>query len=459
MSALRRFLGLSVVFLSCGSALAQTTGRIEGRIVDPDGRVLAGVTVTASSPSLQGLRTAVTEGDGLFRFPVLPPGNYEVKAELQGFNPLEVPVVPVTLDRTSSLDLSMTRVQQESVVVEAQAPIINQTDTSDGADFTRKIFENIPTGRTYQSLAFAAPTVIPSGLTDSPSIMGATGAENRYVVDGLDTTDPAFGTIGSTLAFEFIEEVQVKTGGYEAEYGGALGGTLNVITKSGSNELRGDVFGYFSDDSLQSEAPPLVLAGRDFGFTEYDFGADIGGKFIEDKLWYFVAVNPSTFEQDRSTSTNPDSPITTTVDRLYYAGKLTWQLAPSHQLVVSAFGDPSETDNIGAFQGMFPPFNSRNAAGLLVHNSKQGGYGYGLTYDVTPSPQWLGELTLGRYEQRLQFLPVQNVANPYVDLTPGGSFAVQQGCGDPGPRRRGGRVLRAGMSGRSLGHRERGPLA
>ncbi len=429
MSAVRRFCLVATGFLRAFSGEGQTTGQIEGRIVGPDGRVAPGVVVTVSSPNLQGIRTTVTGNEGLFRFPALPPGNYEVKAELQGYNPLEVPVVPVTLDRTSSLELSMTRVQQEAVVVEAQAPIIDQTDTSDGADFTRKIFENIPTGRTYQSLAFAAPTVIPSGLTDSPSIMGATGAENRYVVDGLDVTDPAFGVSGSSLAFEFIQEVQVKTGGYQVDYSGALGGVINVLTKSGGNDFHGDVFGYFNSDALEATAKTSVDFGQTVGLTRYDFGADAGGKVIQDELWYFAAINPSISDVDQET--RQDIPYTERNETLYFAGKLTWNIASQHRLVASGFGDPSETDNIAAFQGMFPPFNSRNAAGLLVHNSKQGGYGYGLTYDVTPSANLLGELALGRYEQRLQFLPVQNTANPYVDLTPGGSFAVQQGCGDP----------------------------
>ncbi len=430
MSALRRFLGLVATGVLFASAVrAQTTGRIEGRIVDTDGLVLAGVTVTASSPSLQGIRTAVTERDGLFWFPALPPGNYEVKAELQRFNPLEVPIVTVTLDRTSSLELSMTRVQQEAVVVEAQAPIIDQTETTDGADFPRRVFENIPTGRTYQSLAFAAPTVVPSGIPDSPSIMGASGAENRYVVDGLDVTDPAYGVSGSSLAFEFIQEVQVKTGGYQVDYSGALGGVINVLTKSGGNDFHGDVFGYFNSDALEATAKSSVEFGQTVGLTRYDFGADAGGKLIQDKLWYFAAINPSISDVEQETRQNIG--YTEHNETLYFAGKLTWNIASQHRVVLSGFGDPSQTDDISAFQGMFPPFNTRNAAGLLVHDSKQGGYGYGLTYDVTPSANLLGELTLGRYQQRLEFVPVQNTSNPYFDNTPGGSFAVQQGCGAP----------------------------
>ena len=99
--------------------------------------------------------------------------------------------------------------------------------------------------------------------------------------------------------------------------------------------------------------------------------------------------------------------------------------------MASAFGDPGTTDDVGTFTGQFPPFNSKNAAGLLTHDSKQGAYSYALAYDATPSANLLGELSIGRFDQRQEFIPVANSANPYQDLTPGGSFAVEQGCGDP----------------------------
>jgi outer membrane receptor protein involved in Fe transport len=119
-----------------------------------------------------------------------------------------------------------------------------------------------------------------------------------------------------------VEEVEVKTGGYEAEYGGALGGILNVVTKSGGNELHGDLFGYFTnDDLLQSASPNLEAYGRRHSLTEYDFGVDLGGKFIEDRLWYFVALNPSFREEEFE---NRQGHVgTAPTNRPYYAGKLT----------------------------------------------------------------------------------------------------------------------------------------
>lgn len=436
-----------VAVLASTVLVAQTTGRIEGRVTDKDGAPLPGATVTATSPSAQGARVASSESDGRFRLLSIPVGTYLVKAELEGFNVVEAANVVVGLDKTVTLELSMSPVFGEAVTVTAEAPTIDLKSTTGGSTFGQKLISDLPTTRTFQGLAFQVPGVIaagnPDGGAQEPSIGGASAAENRYVVDGLDTTDPAFGTIGSTLAFEFIEEVQVKTGGYEAEYGGALGGTLNVITKSGSNELRGDVFGYFSDDSLQSEPPTLQQSGRDLGYTEYDFGADLGGKFIEDKLWYFVAVNPSYNDIDRTTSTRLNTPITTSIDRLYYAGKLTWQVAPSHQVVFSTFGDPTDRSNDAL---------SRNAVGLVAHDIETGADSYGLTYNATIGSNMLFEAAAGFYDQTEKQTPLTQ--NPYyISRNVNGAILIANALGcptDPGSPRTTGLVGVRGCVGGSF---------
>jgi outer membrane receptor protein involved in Fe transport len=404
-------------------AYAQTTGRIDGRVLDNNGDPLPGVTVTATSAQLQGTRTAVTEADGRFRLLALPPGEYALKADLDGFNDLEVPSLSVGLDRTVSFELQMTPVFGEVVTISAESPVIDVTSTTSGAAFDEELIQQLPTTRTFHGLAFNAPGVVtggnPGGGANEPSVNGASAAENRYLVDGLDTTDPAFGTIGSTLAFEFIQEVEVKTGGYEAEYGGALGGVLNVVTKSGSNELAGDVFAYYNDDSLQESAPPTPTLGRDLGFEEYDFGADLGGKLIQDKLWYFVAVNPA--YNDIDTETRTGTVVTTEIDRLYYAGKLTWQLNPNNQLVISGFGDPTDRTN-DAF--------ARNSAGVVAHEIEDGAQSYGVAYNGTLGPNFLLEASAGRYDQTEKQDPLRDVA--FYSVSQGGAiptgFLRSSGC-------------------------------
>lgn len=416
----------AVALLAASAVVAQTTGRIEGTVTDKDGAPLPGATVTATSPALQGTRVVTSGSAGEFRILALPPGDYALKAELDGFNIVEASNLSVGLDRTVTLTLQMTPAFGEAVTVTTEAPTIDLRSTTTGASFNAEMISDLPTTRTFNGLAFNAPGVVeagnPGGGAAEPSIGGASAAENRYVVDGLDTTDPAFGTIGSTLAFEFIEEVQVKTGGYEAEYGGALGGMLNVITKSGSNELSGDLFGYYNDDSLQETPPPVSTFGQDLGFTEYDFGADIGGKFIQDRLWYFAAVNPS--YRDVDIETRSGTPVTTEVDRLYYAGKLTWQLNPSNQLVFSAFGDPTDrTDDAVA----------RNSAGKLAHEIEDGGQSFGLTYNATIGTNFLLEGAAGRYDQTEKQTPLTQDAF-YSISSVGTPITVAQmvGCSENG---------------------------
>ena len=298
------------------------------------------------------------------------------------------------------------------------APVIDTTSTTTGASFNEQLFQDLPTTRTFTGLAFAAPGVVGGGLGDNPSIGGASAAENRYVIDGLDTTDPAFGTIGTRVPEEFVREVEVKTGGYEAEYGGALGGILNVITKSGGNELEGDLFAYYNDDSLQAEAKPVPTVGKDLGFTEYDFGAAIGGKLIQDKLWYFVAANPSYTDADLETRGGIKD--TESTDRLFYSGKLTWQLNPNHQLVASAFGDPTKgNDTIS------------NSYGLLGTDDEFGADTYGLGYNGTLSSSFFLEASYGNYKEDITSIPYNNV--PRYDAARGNSdvrgFVDDLSCG------------------------------
>lgn len=396
---------LAAVALLAPAALAQTTGRIEGRVVGENGDPLPGVTVQISSPALQGERVQVTDANGNFRFLALPVGLYNLRATLEGFGIVEQPNIDVQLDRTVTLALEMSSAFGEEVTVSGTAPIIDTTTTTTGANFGQELIEDLPTTRTFAGLAFQAPGVVGGGLGDNPSIGGASAAENRYVIDGLDTTDPAFGTLGTTVPTEFVREVEVKTGGYEAEYGGALGGVINVITKSGGNQLEGDLFAYYNDDSLQSESPNVLANGQVLGFEEYDFGGAVGGKIIQDRLWYFVAANPSF--TDEFIETRGGIEETDELDRLFYSGKLTFQLNPNHQLVGSAFGNPAEGN-----------FTVLNTYGLLGTEDEFGADNYGLTYNGTFGSSFFAEASIGINDEEVISLPYSD--EPFYQAITGG---------------------------------------
>jgi outer membrane receptor protein involved in Fe transport len=360
----------------------------------------------------------VTDAGGNFRFVGLPVGVYNLRASLESFGIVEQQNINVQLDRSVNLALTLSGSFGDEVTVSGAAPIIDTTSTTAGANFGQELIEDLPTTRTFTGLAFQAPGVVAGGLGANPSIGGASAAENRYVIDGLDTTDPAFGTIGTTVPTEFVREVEVKTGGYEAEYGGALGGVINVITKSGGNELEGDLFAYYNDDSLQADSPNVLANGQVLGFEEYDFGAAVGGKIIQDRLWYFVAANPSF--QDEFIETRGGIETTDELDRLFYSGKLTFQLNPDHQLVGSAFGNPTEGN-----------FTVLNTYGLLGTDDEFGADNYGLTYNGTFGSSFFAEASVGINDEEVTSLPYADV--PFYQVARAGApvrgFAEAANCG------------------------------
>ena len=195
----------------------------------------------------------------------------------------------------------------ETVTVTAGAGAgIDVTQNTTGTNVSTEQFSNFPTQRTVQSLYTIAPTVTRSGLRDSsgrerdPSVAGSSGPENNYILDGVTVTDPAFGGSGANLPFEFVQELEIKTGAYGADIGKSTGGVFNVITKSGTNEFHGDAFAYFVAESfvreVKTSAIPFTGAAPN-GYSEIDAGFDIGGPIIKDKLFFFGAFNPQTTQE------------------------------------------------------------------------------------------------------------------------------------------------------------------
>ena len=254
---------LAFVLALTGLAAAQeTTGTISGRLTDAQGLAVPGATITVTGP--QGAKTVVSEGDGRFSVPFLTPGVYTLRAELTGFKAVQRPDVTVRLGQTVNLDLKMDiGGLTETVEVTGSATTIDTSTTTIGATLETDSLRDIPVGRTFAQTLYLSPGVSSSGTLGqvNPSISGGTGLENQYVVDGANVTNTGygglgsysitFGSLGNATPYDFIKEIQVKTGGYEAEFGQATGGVVNVITKSGSNAFRGSVFGYSQPDKLQ----------------------------------------------------------------------------------------------------------------------------------------------------------------------------------------------------------------
>ena len=253
----------AVLLLASSSALwAQTTGRIQGQVADAQGAAVPGATVTVTSPALQGSLTQVSDGEGRFRFPSVPPGRYAIKSELASFKTVELNNVEVGLDRTATVPITMQLASViESVTVTAMTPVIDSTSTITGVVAGAEILNRIPVRRDiYSATRFSA------GVVDDavgPTVYGSSGAENQYIIDGLNTTGVELGNKGKNVNMDFIEQVETKTGGLPAEYGRNTGGIVNAVTKSGSNVFRGSVFGFTEGGFLSADDSTRDRTSRD----------------------------------------------------------------------------------------------------------------------------------------------------------------------------------------------------
>src|SRR5436190_14453287 len=324
------------------SAFAQTstTGSIEGVVTDPNGAAVKGATVTATSPNLIKAQTATTGDDGRFQIGNLPPGQYKVSVEASGFAKYTSADFSVNLGRTSSADSQLSLATATATVNVTGGAVVDTAQNTTGSNVSTEQFSNFPTQRTVQGLYTIAPTVTRSGLRDAtgrdrdPSVAGSSGPENNYILDGVNTSDPAFGGSGANLPFEFVQEVEIKTGAYGAEYGKSTGGIFNVITKSGGNEFHGDVFGYGTTKGLVRAVKNFSFTGSSAnGFSETDIGGDIGGPIIKDKVWFFGAFNPQRRTNFYLTQTF-FAPVQNKVTIPLYAGKLTWALNNKNTLTM-----------------------------------------------------------------------------------------------------------------------------
>jgi len=239
------------------TANGQTTGAIEGRVLDPLGQPLSGARVEARSPSLQGARAATTAADGGYRLPGLPPGSYTVQASMKGFTIVQW-TTQVALNAMSTADFTLELSAEESLVVSGLTPTIDLRSAATGTTYPATVLRRIAIIRNYADILRLQPGVQPDtaatqGRAAPLAIYGSTSIENLYLIDGVNTNDVKQSFQGTVLPPEAIEEVEIKTGGYGTEYGHAVGGVINAVTRSGGNEFHGDVFGYYNSQAMRAE--------------------------------------------------------------------------------------------------------------------------------------------------------------------------------------------------------------
>jgi hypothetical protein len=410
-----------LVFLlsSAGLALAQeTTGSIKGKIVDAQALSVPGVNVTATGT--QGAKSTTSDTDGRFNLSFLTPGAYTLRAELQGFKTVEQKDINVALGQTVDLALKMEvgAVNQIVEVIGAGAGI-DKTSTTIGAVLETSDLAQVPVGRRFSDTLYLSPGVSSSGTlgTSNPSVSGGTGLENEYIVDGANVTNTGygglgsystiFGSLGNATPYDFIKEVQVKTGGYEAEYGQANGGVINALTKSGSNDFRGSVFGFSQPSKLDGTWTQFQAANGSVSTISTqvnDIGAGVGGPLIKDHLFFFGSIDPSW--QTRTFQAPPGFALASlgNLDRdrrtVAYATKGTLQLGSGQRIDASFFGDPSH--------GATGP---QRTSALLVGNTASfssldyGGHQQTVRYSGVITSHWLAEATFARSLNDISELP------------------------------------------------------
>ena len=244
-----------VLALSLPVAAQEQTGQIQGAVKDSSGAVLPGVTVEITNTSTGSVAaTVVTDANGIYRVPGLRPGKYEALAKLQGFTPAKTENIELRLGQILTIDLALAvGGVTETVSVTAESPIIDTKQSARNTNITAETFEKLPKGRDFSTIVTQAPGANNEPRSGGISIDGSSASENRWIIDGAETTNINQGTSAKNLVTDFVEEVQVKSSGYAAEYGGSTGGVINVVTRSGSNRFRGDVLTYFSGDALDSD--------------------------------------------------------------------------------------------------------------------------------------------------------------------------------------------------------------
>ncbi|MBI1875952.1 MAG: TonB-dependent receptor [Acidobacteria bacterium] len=325
--AVRRAILIGGLLLIPALALAQrtTTGTVAGRIVDSNGGVLPGVTVTLKSPEALGEFTGVTNGEGIYRIQNLPPATYEVKAELQGFQTI-IRHETVRLGAVTQVDVTLSVGSvSETVTVQGESPIVDPERAGLSVNVNNTALTSLPmtTNRRFQDIWLMVPGVYVRPDTQEP---GNLGSERRTSVDGMDVTDPYGGDIFAVnLNYEAIQDVEIKALGAEASDGASMiGQFMNVVTKSGGNDLHGS-FAFFAIPQRFNDSNVAGIAPNRRKELQPD--STLGGPILRDRLWFFGSYRR--IQQDQTVN---NAPVPRERRGNLYFVKVTGQMDPNHRL-------------------------------------------------------------------------------------------------------------------------------
>ena len=333
---------LGAAFPAAPAAAQDATGALAGLVADADGGAVAGAAVTASADALPRPRTALTDRRGAFRIADLPVGVYRVEVRAPGYRGLVWVGVRVRLGSTAGLPpsaLEPAAVPLAPLVVEASRASIDPASTAIAEELSAEELERLPAGRDVASFLTLLPHANESFHGDPVNVAGATGLENAYYVDGVNVTDLYRARTFTSLPFDVVEAVQVVQGGYAAEYGQALGGIVNVVTRRASAEPRLRAFAYWSGDAVGASARPEPGVSARDGAARYDVGIAASGPLADGRLSASLAYDPTFARADVGLADLGVEEESTT--RHVFATRLDWRPTEAWDVALSAFGDPS----------------------------------------------------------------------------------------------------------------------
>jgi len=453
--------GRSVVFLlslqfftgAVRLGLAQETinyASISGRVTDPSGAVVEGAEVSARQVDTNLTSSATTEADGRFRFPYLRLGNYEVKVHKQGFADS---ATPLTLTVGSAFELPVTlkvAAAQSAVTVSGEAAVLEGARSQIAGTVPKSEIQNLPlNGRNFLDVALLVPGVSPTN-TAANQLFAETSAvpgqgisigsqrnfSNSFILDGLSNNDDAAGLTGTFYGLDVVEELQVVTSGGQAEFGRALGGYVNVVTKSGTNSLHGDAYGYFRNQRFNAANALLNSA---LPLTQSQFGASLGGPVVKNRTFYFSNFEMRDLNQSGLATVSPANvaAIDTRLVAVNYPGPLiSTGLYPNpvhnENLLAKVDHQFSSKDQFSVRYSLYhvDSINSRGAGGLSAPTASANLFDTDQTVAasniVTISPRLVNE-TRGQFTNSNLAAPPSDPIGPAVSISGVASFGTLSG--------------------------------
>src|SRR6266849_955160 len=347
MKFLWRSVLLLFVFIPSSLFAQATTGNILGTVTS-EGKPLHGVTVTVTSPSLQGSRTAVSGEAGGYNLPSLPPGEYNAMFELSGMQSVRKRVpVNVTTTSRADVELKVSSVSEAITVTAAASPTAESTQVT--TNFKIDTINELPISRSINAITLLSPGVTDAGPNGQITISGAHSFDSIFLVDGVVVNENLRGQPNPLYIEDAIQETTVLTGGVSAEFGRFTGGVVSTITKSGGNEFSGSLrdnitnpsWAHKTDLAAQADPPNEI---------RHQFEGTYGGRIVRDRLWFFSAGRYQKIERGAQTTFTNIRYVVPDKERRY-EGKMTAQVAPKHSVIASYIDERDQASNTVAGAG------------------------------------------------------------------------------------------------------------